>query len=328
MAPKQRDSFQNGSNERLLQYSNKGGKRKREREREMTITFVPIADLQQTAKCLDNKRLSSSKSEAISIWNALRNETKLSKAGYCLMWKGYEQALVLYINAILVECQNRNHQLSLAKPFDGRFEMSEGDDVLMPPWWGDEMLHSCHRHALVAKESSHYTKFDWLEDGSDYTGSYIWPVPIDDDDDGGGDGGGNTCWIFRWPKASNKPSFPLQRNHVKPTYISVATIKKGLVVNGNIDDEVETSTDEKLTPSTFPRVVTPIKQEEKVEERHLKIPRKCSEMSMATVGGRKQTKSDRKRKMKTGAIDTPAIKSKNESTRRLRRSPRNLNKNV
>ncbi|CAB9501946.1 cytoplasmic protein [Seminavis robusta] len=170
----------------------------------MTITFLPYSDFEKTARCLDDQRLSSSKKEGWIILRALRmsDEPKyacVSKAGYCLMWKGYEDALVCYLNVLMLEWARRGKNNDKIRPF----QKDNGLDVdmkttVMPPWLGYEILHSYHRHALLAKNQAHYQEFEWKEDGKDYIGSYMWPVELED-----------ATWILRWPKATKRDPIPV-----------------------------------------------------------------------------------------------------------------------
>eukprot|EP00966_Prymnesium_polylepis_P238113 5506409-Prymnesium_polylepis.1 len=72
------------------------------------------------------------------------------------MWKGYEDALVNYVNAMLREWQRRGKKNDLLKPGDATLGLEERQNPPLPPWLGEERLHACHRSALVAKLPEHY----------------------------------------------------------------------------------------------------------------------------------------------------------------------------
>eukprot|EP00547_Thalassionema_nitzschioides_P017956 CAMPEP_0194250256 /NCGR_PEP_ID=MMETSP0158-20130606/22556_1 /TAXON_ID=33649 /ORGANISM="Thalassionema nitzschioides, Strain L26-B" /LENGTH=197 /DNA_ID=CAMNT_0038986993 /DNA_START=83 /DNA_END=672 /DNA_ORIENTATION=+ len=168
------------------------------------ITFVPYPNFDNVAKCLDDKRLGAQRYEAWSILKWLRNPTeypKLVKAGYCCMWRGYEDALIQYINAMLVEWAARGKTNNLLKPFDPVRKLNTSNDSTppMPPWLGHPTLQSCHRHALISKFPQHYGQFGWFEDGSAYTGSYLWPDQTEQGD-----------WVLRWPKSVNLKPISLE----------------------------------------------------------------------------------------------------------------------
>mmetsp|Transcript_1057 Transcript_1057/g.1348 ORF Transcript_1057/g.1348 Transcript_1057/m.1348 type:complete len:247 (+) Transcript_1057:122-862(+) len=174
------------------------------------ITFVPYKDFNQIAKCLDDKRLGAQRYEAWSVLKWLRSPdeySKLVKAGYCCMWKGYEDALILYINAMLVEWGARGKVNNLLKPYDPErklnIQKSKTKEIKMPPWLGYPKLQSYHRHALISKFPQHYRKFGWTETGSAYNGSYLWPIPIATEE-------GGTAWILRWPKHIKRPSISIE----------------------------------------------------------------------------------------------------------------------
>jgi len=167
------------------------------------ITFLPTTDFEECARCLDDKRLGAQRYESYSIlkWLKEPDKVKLQKAGYCAMWKGYEPILVRYCNAMLNEWAARGKNNILLQPYDtekGLQELPTTKPLDLPPWMGNELLHSYHRHALINKFPEHYKQFGWKEDGSEYNGSYMWPVRTEDG-----------SWILRWPKQLKIESIPL-----------------------------------------------------------------------------------------------------------------------
>ena len=161
------------------------------------ITFLPCADFDAIARLLDDKRLGGQRTEAWAILKWLRapqEYPKLVKAGYCAMWSGYEEALVKYVNAMLREWARRGKKNDVLKPGDAALGLEELASPPMPPWLGEERLHSCHRDALMAKLPSHYGRLGWAETGTEYDGSYLWPERLSDG-----------SWVLRWPKAAKRP---------------------------------------------------------------------------------------------------------------------------
>ena len=161
------------------------------------ITFLPCADFDAIARLLDDKRLGGQRTEAWAILKWLRapqEYPKLVKAGYCAMWSGYEEALVKYVNAMLREWARRGKKNDVLKPGDAALGLKESTSPPMPPWLGEERLHSCHRDALMAKLPSHYGRLGWSETGTEYDGSYLWPERLPDG-----------SWVLRWPKAARRP---------------------------------------------------------------------------------------------------------------------------
>jgi hypothetical protein len=83
------------------------------------------------------------------------------------MWRGYDPALSAYFNAVVKEWVARGYVNNLELfPVDGSVEM--------PPWMGDERLHSSHRGALLVKDPVWYGQFGW---GEKPQIDYFWPVP-------------------------------------------------------------------------------------------------------------------------------------------------------
>mmetsp|Transcript_42900 Transcript_42900/g.100718 ORF Transcript_42900/g.100718 Transcript_42900/m.100718 type:complete len:245 (-) Transcript_42900:161-895(-) len=177
------------------------------------ITFLPYADFNEVARCLDDKRLGAQRYESWSILKWLRapeDYPKLVRAGYCSMWRGYEDALVRYINAMLCEWAARGMRNELLKPFDPERGLDRNADKMpaMPPWLGVEEMHSYHRHALVAKHSTHYCQFGWHENGTKYNGSYLWPVRVTNNDADES----KEEWMLRWPKSMKRPLISISKD--------------------------------------------------------------------------------------------------------------------
>jgi hypothetical protein len=81
------------------------------------------------------------------------------------MWRGYEDALRFYMNACIREWirRGRNNNMQLADSPAG---------VTMPPWLGDERVHSAYRAMLLRKDPKHYAAFNWTDEADDY----FWPI--------------------------------------------------------------------------------------------------------------------------------------------------------
>lgn len=80
-----------------------------------------------------------------------------------LMWVGYDDALRLYLNAIVVECIQRGVKNTT--------EICKVSKLEMPQWLGDNRLHSSHRSALLFKDP-HYQQFGWTDP---VVKEYFWP---------------------------------------------------------------------------------------------------------------------------------------------------------
>lgn len=85
------------------------------------------------------------------------------------MWKGYSNALLLYKNLCIKEWVKRG--------FNNNMEISDIKEaiIVMPPWLGDERLHSSHRANLLRKDYNFYSKYNWKEKYINYELiDYFW----------------------------------------------------------------------------------------------------------------------------------------------------------
>ena len=82
------------------------------------------------------------------------------------MWKGYEPALRMYMRAVILEWISRGYKNNM--------EIPEPESYELPPWWGDERVHSSHRRALLDKDIVYYYENHKWEDYPEL--NYYWPV--------------------------------------------------------------------------------------------------------------------------------------------------------
>lgn len=129
-------------------------------------TFLPYADFTRSAQALDNKRLGKQRVEAQQILNTLeRKEGGWIHHPAVRMWWGYEQALILYRNAMIAEWVRRGFRNTMNV-------VSLEGAVPLPFWLGNEEFHASHRSNLLRKDSEFYGKFGWKETP---TLKYVWP---------------------------------------------------------------------------------------------------------------------------------------------------------
>ena len=131
-------------------------------------TFLPYPDFAESAKCLDYRRLGKQRVEAKQLLNILLNRT--AKSGWrnhpaCLMWKGFEPALMLYFNIMRDEWIRRGYNNTMQPE-------APGETITMPPWMGLATFHASHRSNLLRKDPIHYGKFGWTEPNNL---EYYWP---------------------------------------------------------------------------------------------------------------------------------------------------------
>lgn len=135
-------------------------------------TFLPYPDFKKSASCLDNQRLNKQIIEAKTIYDIIvENRTTGGWINHpaTRMWRGYAEALALYINACLDEWKinrKRNHSYE-------KISVADEKNVKIPPWIGNEKFHASHRSNLLRKDAFYYEKFGWTE-GPGLP--YIWPV--------------------------------------------------------------------------------------------------------------------------------------------------------
>ncbi len=150
-------------------------------------TFLPYADFAMSAAVLDNKRLGKQRVEAWQIYRAITDSTYGWQHHPAVnMWRGYDEALLLYGIVICDEWKWRGFKDSMLLRFRKAYHL---DRIKLPPWFGDKAFHSAHRAVLLGKNYMHYSKFGWFEKPAEKTNGkwpYVWPHIK-----GGADGLGN-----------------------------------------------------------------------------------------------------------------------------------------
>lgn len=136
-------------------------------------TFLPYADFKKSASCLDDQRLNRQIMEAKIIYDIIIENR--ARGGWVShpatrMWRGYPEALALYINACLDEWKiNRKRHHS----YDNIHIDKDIKDIKLPPWLGKEEFHASHRSNLLRKDAFYYEQFGWVE-GPGLP--YVWPA--------------------------------------------------------------------------------------------------------------------------------------------------------
>jgi len=130
-------------------------------------TFLPYSDFKKSAKCLDYRRLGKQRVEAYQILNTLTINPKSRWRNHpaVKMWRGYEDALRLYINCMIFEWKSRGYKNNM-KIYD------VDNNISFPTWFGDEKFHKSHRSNLLRKYPEWYEKFGWVEPNDL---PYFWP---------------------------------------------------------------------------------------------------------------------------------------------------------
>lgn len=135
-------------------------------------TFLPFADPVWSARVLDWKRLGKQRVEAYQILRALTGKTKSRGWQHhpaVIMWRGHEDALGIYMNAMIIEWQVRGYHNTM------EFWSPGSLPIRWPGWWGATKFHASHRAALLRKDPRWYSAnlaLGWDQEPAEY----CWPV--------------------------------------------------------------------------------------------------------------------------------------------------------
>jgi hypothetical protein len=132
-------------------------------------TFLPYADLQESVRVLDYRRLGKQRVETFQVLNILLDRTPTKgwrNHPVTLMWSGYEAALQLYQNYTIQEWISRGYKNTM------QYEKVSLDSVVMPPWFGLDEFHRSHRSNLLRKDYEYYSQYFH----EDPTLEYYWPT--------------------------------------------------------------------------------------------------------------------------------------------------------
>jgi Pyrimidine dimer DNA glycosylase len=132
-------------------------------------TFLPYEDFARSAACLDTRRLGKQRLEASQILRVLEDPTRRGWRRHpaVAMWRGYEDALRLYLNTVIQEWMGRGFRNSMPLALAPVAPQ-------LPPWLGDAAFHAAHRSNLLRKDPAFYGRYGW-DEPPDLP--YIWPTP-------------------------------------------------------------------------------------------------------------------------------------------------------
>ena len=141
-------------------------------------TFLPHPSFEESALVLDSRRLGKQIIEGRQIWRAAQpGAGGWANHPATRMWRPWTDALVRYTLAMSLEWLTRYGRVHGAWTnllrIDLGHEIPAARQTVMPPWLGDDRLHSSHRAALLAKKPDHYGCFGWTETPAV---DYWWPV--------------------------------------------------------------------------------------------------------------------------------------------------------
>lgn len=141
-------------------------------------TFLPYPNFAASAMVLDRQRLNKQVLEARQILSAIQNGGGWRNHPAVRMWRGHTNALRLYHDVMLREWVRRGYKTTqselLPPPTDDTLRQIWVESIIMPSWLGRGDFHSAHRAALLAKDPTHYSRFEWEEEP---VIAYVWPLP-------------------------------------------------------------------------------------------------------------------------------------------------------
>lgn len=146
-------------------------------------TFLPDPDFERSAAALDDRRLGKQRVEVLQVMRALTRPGHGWRHHPAVkMWRGHEEALAAYGDAICREWVRRGHaDTCAAKIHDDaavadvrhvRSQAELADAGALPAWLGDEAVHRSHRSNLVRKDPGHYAE-QFPDVPADLP--YVWP---------------------------------------------------------------------------------------------------------------------------------------------------------
>ncbi len=169
---------------------------------------MPFPSFEESAKCLDNRRLGKQRVEVRQILEALiqgpfspcpncgdekptinlqKNgfhcyncEAKLIKTAWynhpaTKMWKGYETELVRYGLAMIKEWTNRGYKDTQANVILDLIDAKEfSGPATIPKWIGDDKFHLAHKSNLIRKNPLHYRPIFGVDIPDNLP--YYWPA--------------------------------------------------------------------------------------------------------------------------------------------------------
>lgn len=138
-------------------------------------TFLPYADFDKTAMCLDRMRLGKQRVECLQILNAITDPSYgWQNHPAVKMWRGYEESLFQYMTAICNEWTKRGYKDTCLLKFTQVFVEIVECTPVKPSWLGREDFHRSHRSNLLRKNPGFYAEV--FEQGLPDDLPYVWPV--------------------------------------------------------------------------------------------------------------------------------------------------------
>ena len=137
-------------------------------------TFLPYPDFDESARCLDYRRLGKQRIETRSILSAhFWSDYGWQTHPATQMWRGYSISLAHYGITMCAEWQRRGYKDNTEFFFREILERNPTATRIDPPWLGMPKFHRSHQSNLLRKYPEHYGKFNW---NVSHHLEYYWPT--------------------------------------------------------------------------------------------------------------------------------------------------------
>ncbi len=143
-------------------------------------TYLPYANFKLSAQVLSDKHIKKQRSETKQILRTLLGESKAFAHHPAVeMWRGHERTLATYGIYVCQEWNMRTQNDDMYHWFEAHRVKMAGRipqwkrHMVLPPWFGQPLLHQSHRSNLMSLDRKHYEQF-WKDEpvGLDL----IWPT--------------------------------------------------------------------------------------------------------------------------------------------------------
>ena len=134
-------------------------------------TFLPTSNFAESAKYLDYRRLGKQRVEVLQLLNSFHKPNYKGWKNHPAreMWRGYENALVMYGQAICNEWLSRGYKDTCFGKITAHYNGNLNSKL--PSWVGREDIHLSHKSNLIRKYPEYYKPF-WPDVPDNL--EYIW----------------------------------------------------------------------------------------------------------------------------------------------------------
>lgn len=134
-------------------------------------TFLPTSNFAESAKYLDYRRLGKQRVEVLQLLNSFHKPNYKGWKNHPAreMWRGYENALVMYGQAICNEWVSRGYKDTCFGKITAHYNGNLNSKL--PSWVGREDIHLSHKSNLIRKYPEYYKPF-WPDVPDNL--EYIW----------------------------------------------------------------------------------------------------------------------------------------------------------